>query len=349
VITLQELDDIFARRAPPPDGVTVLDDSCYTPSSNTGCTSIIDYLSVTTLILAFPQFKHSELGLANKMFDRVFPDASILATDFSEKGLFGYRYSADLFAPECDQPCGKIAYGGNGNTLLISISGSGCPFIGSPERIKQNLIELDSKITRVDLAFDDFTGEYIDMEFLSYLASTNFFTSDNGKKPKRIKYDDLNSLAGKTITIGRSGDRELTFYEKGLQLQDYRSAWKRCEVRLWSKNKKIPFDVLVNGGAYMRGAYPQLTSILPVHGSRRCQSFRAQSKATIEAEDKFIFTTVGRALRLRKEELSSDEFQEYISKHLVKSGMPRRWKTSPESVVKKLINENKNRETNHVS
>jgi phage replication initiation protein len=347
--TYHDIDAILAKRTPPPDGVFVLDSSWYTPSSNTGCTALVDYLTISVSLLSFQAFGRNDLGAAHRLLKRCFPESSLLARDFQEHGFQGYRFSADIYGPDCEQPCGKIAYGGNNETLCVSLSGAGCPFIGSHEQLAKNLHDLDAHITRVDLAFDDFEGEYFDINFMAYLAATDYFTSDNGKRPKIKFVDDLGRLAGRTLYVGAKGDRELCIYEKGKQLQDSRSRWIRCEVRLWSKNKKIPLSTLTNGGAFMRGAYPGLNAFLPLRGSTRCATTRASSVATVKAEDEFIKNTIGRTLRLRQESMPPAQFDVYISELLSNTGMPRRWNKLPEVVVKKLIGEHADRELNNVT
>lgn len=342
--TVQDVESILAKRTPPPDGVCVLDSSWYIPSSNTGCTALVDYLTITVSLLSFQAFSRNDIGAAWMLFKRCFPHSSIIPRDFEERGFQGYRYSSDLYGPDCDQPCGKIAFGGNNDTLCISISGSGCPFIGSHDLLAKNLHDLDAHITRVDLAFDDYEGEYLDINFLAHLAKTDYFTSDNGKRPAIKFVDDLGRLAGCTLYVGRKGDRELCIYEKGKQLQDARSRWIRCEVRLWSKNKKIPLSVLTNGGAFMRGAYPGLSSFLPVQGSVRCKTTRAESAATVQAEDQYIKNTIGRTLRLRQQSMQPGQFDAYVSELLCNTGMPKRWKKFPEIVVKTLIGEHADKE-----
>lgn len=344
-LTVSDIEAILAKRTPPPEGMVVLHASdTYTPSSNTGCTALVDYLTISVPLLECPRFFHHEIGLANRLLKRVFQQSSLYAVDFSERGFLGYRYSADIYGPDCDQPSGKIAYGGNNDTLLISISGAGCPFIGSHEQLAYDLTCLNAHITRVDLAFDDYYAEYLDFNFLTYLAQTHYFTSANGKIPKVKLIDDLGRLTGRTLYVGSKGDRELCIYEKGKQLQDPRSTWVRCEVRLWSKNKKIPMAVLTNGGAYMRGAFNGLSSFLPLHGSKRCQTTRKASDATVRAEDAYIQNTIGRTLRLRQQSMQPAQFDAYVAELLAKPGMPRRWKQLPEIVVKQLISEHADKE-----
>jgi phage replication initiation protein len=340
---LADADSILAGSTPPPEGVRVLDSSWYTPSSNTGCISIVDYLSVSIPMLSLPAFDRNELGAANRIFDRVFKDSSIYAADFEERGFLGYRYSADLFAPDADQPSGKIAFGGNSDTVFISISGTGCPYLGDLPTLAYELRTLDAHITRIDLAHDDFSGQHLDFHFLRYLSATGYWDSTNGQVARVRVIDDCGQLSGSTIYIGKKGDRELCIYEKGKQLQDSRSQWIRAEVRLWAKNRKIPLDVLTNGGAYMKGAFPGLSSFLPLQLSKCCESTRNQINATADAQAKWLNNVAGRSLRLIQDSMQPAQFDVYIS-NIGRSGTPRRFKGIPEKLIKTLIQQHADQE-----
>lgn len=336
---------------PPREGVdclSVLDaDSAHShhiPSSNTGCISLIDYLTVSVSLLVLGDISRATLGEANKALKHVMPDSSLLASDFEDKGFLGYRYSADIFGPACEQPCGKIAFGGNNNTLMISVTGAGCPFLGDLSMLAHQLEHLAARITRVDLAFDDFEGEYLDIAWIGQLSQTGFFDSTYGQKSRRKKIDDLGTLAGCSIYHGRKGDKELCIYEKGKQLQDARSSWVRCEVRLWSKNRIIPYQVLVNGGAFMRGAFPQLSSFLPIKSSSRSENTKRSTEASARAQAAWLENAAGRTLGLLQRSMQPAQLDVFLQT-LGKTGLPKRFKSMPGNVVEFLIQAHANKET----
>jgi len=315
----------------------------HIPSSNTGCISLVDYLSVSFSLHVVGQLSRSTMGEANKALRHCFPESSLLATDFDEKGFNGYKYSADIYGPACEQPCGKIAFGGNAETLHISVTGAGCPFLDDLNMLAHQLEHLQAKITRVDLAYDDFEAEFLDMDFITQLSVSGFFDATTGQKSRRKKIDDLGTLMGCSIYHGRKGDKELCIYEKGKQLQDSRSSWVRCEVRLWSKNRIIPYQVLVNGGAFMRGAFPQLSSFLPIKSSSRAQNTIRTTQSTASAQAAWLGNAAGRTLGLLQRSMQPAQFDAYIQ-NLSRSGLPKRFKDMPECVVKILIQEHADKE-----
>ncbi len=48
----------------------------------------------------------------------------------------------------------------------------------------------------------------------------------------------------------------MRIYEKGKQLGDPESPWVRWELELHNTDREIPFDVLLQPGRYVAGAYP---------------------------------------------------------------------------------------------
>lgn len=62
--------------------------------------------------------------------------------------------------------------------------------------------------------------------------------------------------SGRTIYIGkREHGKMLRVYEKGRQLGDPESPWNRWEVQFSNRDRVIPFEVLLNPGPYVAGAY----------------------------------------------------------------------------------------------
>ena len=71
------------------------------------------------------------------------------------RGMFGYRSSVDLGG------YGVIAYGGEAQrgTVLVSINGEGCRRIADFGRVRRWAESLGARITRLDIAADDYESE----------------------------------------------------------------------------------------------------------------------------------------------------------------------------------------------
>lgn len=343
MIGLSELDAILQGTTTPPEGVRLLQGSENTPSSNTGCIALIDYLTVSVPLISMPRFNRNDIGAANRLTKQLFTTSSLIASDFDDKGFLGYRFSSDLFGPTCEQPCGKIAFGGNADTLLISLSGAGTPFIGSHEQTVYDLANHDAKITRIDIAHDDFEGVLPNVHAFADLARGGYFNGANGQVASRRFIDDLGTGAGSSLYIGKKGDKELNIYEKGKEQGDPLSVWLRVEARLWAKNRKIPLDALVNGREYLLGAYPQLLPHLPTENSKRCELTRNKVAACAMAQATWLENACGRTLGLLQRSMQPAQFDAYIQ-NLSRTGLPKRFKDLPESVVKILIQEHADKE-----
>lgn len=158
---------------------------------------------------------------------------------------------------------GFVCIGGQNNTISITINGTGCTFgrLGWEGHLNAwlNMFAPTAKITRVDLAHDDFIGEY-DIDFFDSQDNLGGFCSPGaGRRPnveKRGNWKRPNNK-GRSLYIGSSSSAKLTrIYEKGKQLGDAESLWVRCEVQYRSNGFHIDIDVLLNPSNYFLAAYP---------------------------------------------------------------------------------------------
>ena len=153
---------------------------------------------------------------------------------------------------------GIFATGGDSvaGTSLVSLSGEGCSMVRSWIDACEILKRHKAKITRVDLAHDDYDGLIsLSSAVEWYLAGD--FHSGKGRPPNGELIDDFGSGSGKTLYIGkRVNGKLLRIYEKGKQLGDPLSPWVRWELELHSRDRVIPLDVLLTPGPYLAAAYP---------------------------------------------------------------------------------------------
>lgn len=117
---------------------------------------------------------------------------------------------------------------------------------------------LGGRITRWDGAVDDYAGVHsVDWAVEIYKqgkfnAGGNEPTCD--QRGNWIKPDGK----GRTFYVGkRENGKLLRVYEKGMQLGKLWDLWVRWETELHNTDRVIPFDVLLEPGKYVAGAYPK--------------------------------------------------------------------------------------------
>ena len=156
---------------------------------------------------------------------------------------------------------GFVAIGGNKDTICFHITGEGCHRIPQSgyRWLAEWLPTVGGRITRVDMAHDDFDGKHtVDMAADWYLEGK---FKAGGREPKMNQHGNWKRPdgSGRTIELGkRENGKMLRVYEKGKQLGDPSSPWVRWEGELRAKHRLIPFEVLIRPGMYLAGMYPCL-------------------------------------------------------------------------------------------
>lgn len=184
---------------------------------------------------------------------------------YTGKGLHRYKYAFSIGSHE--NPLGKVCIGGQNNTCLVMINGLGCAMActGWEKRLHEFLSSAKkARITRIDLAHDDFSGAYSSIDQADQKETDGFFYL-SGTKPKVQQLGDWKHHAGdgRTLQIGkRANGKMFRGYEKGKQLGDKDSPWFRCEVELRNQSRLIPFDVLINPTEYFSGFYPYTAELI---------------------------------------------------------------------------------------
>jgi DNA relaxase NicK len=160
---------------------------------------------------------------------------------------------------------GMVAWGGKSqnDTAYVSLNAHGCAMATDWVGIEAWIAGRQAKISRIDLAHDDFTGEAWNIERLRAEYLGEGFSGTNGRKPSSMLIGDYDNLdKGRTYQIGtRAAGKLLRGYEKGKQLGDPDSPWFRIELELLAKNRLIPWEVLTKPGQYLAGAYPCLAGL----------------------------------------------------------------------------------------
>lgn len=175
-------------------------------------------------------------------------------------GRNGYQHHWKILAKSGKQylDVGYFAFGGNNDTVCVSLSGSGCSSIGSHgfSLIREFLEDVTGKITRIDLAHDCHNGELTLDDVATWYDAGLFRANTRGKYPNMKLISDCGSNQGSTIYIGsRESGKMFRAYEKGKQLGDKTSKWLRLELELHSTKRGIPYEILDKVGSYLAGAY----------------------------------------------------------------------------------------------
>lgn len=184
----------------------------------------------------------------------------------SGKGLHGFKEAIRLEAHVGGglKQIGFIAFGGDTQRgrWMLDLSGQGCGLMKDWEALQDTLEGLSAKFTRVDLAVDFLEGQKTVDDAVSMYKEGEFTLK--GRPPESsVAGDWIIGDKGRTFYIGNiKNGKELCIYEKGKQLGDLESSWTRYELRLGSKDREIPYDILTSPDKYFAGAYPVLQSLL---------------------------------------------------------------------------------------
>ncbi len=256
--------------------------------------------------------------------------SSILQLDEKFRNVFGFGLRANRFRGhlnyinsfELGDGFGIFAYGGTsvGGTAFFSISSKGCTATKDWNAVYQLLDELKANITRLDLAHDDFEGNY-DIQSALDFHSNGDFNNTHGRPPKPKFINDFDSGSGKTFYIGsRKNGKLLRVYEKGKQQGDPCSPWVRWELELHSASYIIPNIAIIYPGLYLSGSYPCLKWICT--DQLHFESIKQTQKISYEVLKKACRNSYGKLIWTMRNVLgySGDE----IIAELSKQGIPSR-------------------------
>lgn len=152
-------------------------------------------------------------------------------------------------------------------TARVELTGVGCRIYetssGSDHAQRWSLFAsllgaCDARLTRIDIAADDFAGAYPVAWALEQYEAGNF--DRRGQRPKARLIDDMGNRTGKTLYVGsRMSENQLRVYEKGREQGDPASEWVRYEGEFHASNRReLPLEMLVDPAPYLVGAYPVL-------------------------------------------------------------------------------------------
>lgn len=181
------------------------------------------------------------------------------------RGLFGFRYSGRFGGG-----AGVIAWGGESQNgrVYFSLMGQGCSRVRDWAALASWLERHRAAIKRADVAYDDQEGKSVNIAWAVEQYKGEGFNA-GGRKPRSECLGDWldgeSSQRGRTLGIGnRASGKYCRVYEKGKQLGDPSSRWTRIEVEWRAQDRYIPYDILIQPGRYLAGAYPCLVWLCEV-------------------------------------------------------------------------------------
>ncbi len=295
------------------------------PSSNTGQKSsltapIIDF--ATVVLDSEKARKFFRKMHPAEMFRSVFTAGAIAVGPITDRPFNFYERSCTLI-DDTATICGKIGLSDDGK-VQISLTGQGCQHVANWRAVADVVDMLDGKLSRVDIAVDDLTGEMFSVRMFKELHEAGEFTN-NGRPPEGRFIDDCGSQKGCSMYVGQKGHKQLNVYEKGKQLGDPESQHTRCELRLYSKRYELTTDVLRNPGRYFGGAYRLLINYVIGEVERlelKDQLVNASAKAVV----RFLNTQAGTGLGVLAEALGED-FISFLVTKIIRTGRPGRFKS----------------------
>lgn len=202
-------------------------------------------------------------------------------------GYAGYTHKAQ-FRDDKTRLC-LIAWGGKhqASTVYVSFTGHGCARIADWISVCAWLEASRATLTRLDLAYDDFTAERVSIRnAVEWYLEGGF--GAGGRMPGHKLHGDWllgdQSRTGRTLEIGsRAGGKLCRIYEKGKQLGDPENPWVRVEVEWHNESRHIPYEALTNPGKYLAGAY-------------ECLHFLDQEQSRIQTEQRSAKVSFDKAM-----------------------------------------------------
>ena len=232
------------------------------------------------------------------------------------RGLHGYTHSFEF-----EHGKTLFAFGEQRGTAFVSIGSDGCALVPDwPVFVELFRERLQARLTRWDGAMDDFEGVHSVDEAVALYQAGAF--NAGGRKPSHSADGDWIDPKGngRTFYVGRrKNGKLLRVYEKGKQRGEPDSPWGRWEVELHNVDRVIPWEVLLEPGRYLAGAYPALAWVQ--EDASRIETLRHTDGITYDGLIRHGRRTYGRLINTMLErEGNADE----VVARLRRPGVPKR-------------------------
>jgi phage replication initiation protein len=118
----------------------------------------------------------------------------------------------------------------------------------------------------------------------------------------------------------RENGKMIRIYEKGMQLGDKLSPWVRWEVEMHNVDRFIPWEVLLEPGKYVAGAYPKALSWVNDE-MLRIKTVSETTKISYSRLTHFAGVAYGSLINVM---LQVEGSAEKVIEKLIKDGIPKR-------------------------
>ncbi|ELW79450.1 replication initiation factor [Acinetobacter sp. WC-743] len=214
---------------------------------------------------------------------------------------------------------GLLCIGGQRNTILIMINGKGCAFAkeGWERRLYTFLSNYAerAKLTRVDLAHDDFDGTKINVDWGDQQDNLGGFQLGNRAPNVEHKGNwKRPNGKGRTLNIGsRQSGKYLRLYEKGRAEGDPDDNWQRAEVEFKSVDRILPYDILLAPSEYFIASYPCFLFLAEDKQPARIETIVKTAKINAKTAIENLKHQYGKYINIFKQVFEPDELINLIS------------------------------------
>lgn len=267
-----------------------------------GQIAVVDQVTFTFCTSTLAKLGYEEIASQDSQVSQI----SELLEKLFGFGITSERQTGTNFYKRCFEigKFGQVGLGGQADTVLVHIYGLGAlkALSGWEQRLFDFLKTKANrpKITRLDLAHDDFFAETISVDWaLEQWQNGGFTWRGAAPNVEQIGNWLKPNGNGRTFAVGaRASGKYLRVYEKGRKEGCKDSPWTRFEVELKSKDRVIPFDALLDPSSYLAGSYP-CTDFLNLQADR----IKTEKKTGEYNYQKMVEVTrvqMGRQLRFLK-------------------------------------------------
>ncbi len=228
---------------------------------------------------------------------------------------------------------GLVCIGGQKNTILVMLSGKGCSFAneGWEKRLYTFLTNIAkrAKLTRIDLAHDDFDGSHISVDWADEqdndsIKGTGF---QNGARKPNVEHKGnwkRPNGRGRTLNIGsRESGMYVRVYEKGRAEGDPEDNWQRAEVEFKASDRILPFDMLLAPSEYFMGSYPCFAELKNEIQPAKIEALKKNASITAKDALATIKHQYGKYINFFKQVFDPEELINLIS-HSDQYAFPKR-------------------------
>lgn len=220
---------------------------------------------------------------------------------------------------EIGDKCGFVCVGGQRDTYLVMLSGRGCSLAteGWEKRLHTFLTNVATrgKLTRIDLAHDDFDGTRINVDWGNMMDGMGGF--QNGNRAPNVEHKGnwkRPNGRGRTLNIGsRESGMCLRLYEKGRAEGDPDDNWQRAEIEFKSRDRILPYAMLLSPSEYFIAAYPCFQFLAEHVQPKRIETMVKAAQINAHAAIEIIKKQYGKYINVFKQVFEPEELLNLIS------------------------------------